>query len=154
MRERIKGWLMEEGWSLRQETVPEADWAMVAESRRDVKINVRQLSGHSDQVLIFAVVQVDQDTANRLVALPAKERIDFLWDVRFRLLGLGVDFEGVQEALDKVGVGVPIYEDGLTKDTFLYRASQVHNATLAVLWMLARKFAQPAPEHKMGLSGE
>ena len=152
MHDRIQGWFMDEGWSLRQETVPEADWAMVAESRAGVKINARQLSGHPDLVLIFAAVLTDEETRKRLMALPADERREFLWDMRFHLLDLGVGFEGIQEPPERVIVSLPIYEDGLTKDAFLGRATQVHNATLAMIWMLARKFAQPAPGGKIGFA--
>ena len=151
MREQIRDWLLEEAWSVRQDEVPDTEWALRVESGRQVLLNVRQRSGHSDQALIFGAVQLDKDVQDRLSALSAEERREFLWDVRFRLLGIGVEFEGLTEVPERVVVVPAIYRDALTKDTFFRRLSQVHSATIAVLWMIARKFAQPPPEHTFGL---
>ena len=114
-------------------------------------MNLQQRSDHPDQVLIFAILQLEEATCDQIMQLPMAERRELLWDVRFRLLQLGVEFDGITEPPQRVTVGLAIYRDGLGKDNLLRRMTQVHNATLAAAWTFARKFAEPPPERTMGL---
>jgi hypothetical protein len=154
MRERIRGWLLEEEWTVRQETVPDADWALVADNGIGVKVNVRQPLGRSGVAQLLGSIALDEDGQGKLMTMKPEERKDLLWDLRFLLLGLGVDFGGLDEVPTRIVVALQIYEDGLTKDSFLRRIGQVNNATLAVVWSFARKFSQPPPERTMGLVPE
>jgi hypothetical protein len=151
MLEEIKAWLIEEGWSVRQERPVGMAWSLVATSRQQVLVNLQQRSDHPDQVLIFAILQLEEATCDQIMQLPMAERRELLWDVRFRLLQLGVEFDGITEPPQRVTVGLAIYRDGLGKDNLLRRMTQVHNATLAAAWTFARKFAEPPPERTMGL---
>ena len=91
-----------------------------------------------------------QEQQEQISRLPSEERNDFLWNMRFSLLNLGVEFSGVAEPPQEVCISQRIYYDGLTKDHFLQRVSQVRNGVLTVLWMVARKLAQPPPERTVG----
>ena len=69
-----------------------------------------------------------------------------LWELRFRLLNMSVDFSGIGEPLERVTVAQRIYLDGLTKDRFLQRVAVVKNALIAVIWSIGRRLSHlPAP---------
>ncbi len=150
IRTQIQTWLMEESWHIRPEKVPDTEWFLSAESEAKVRIGVGQRKGSVDQVIVQGSVtfqQAEQDQINRL---PPEERSGFLWDMRFSLLNLGVEFGGVTEPPQVIRISQRIYYDGLTKDRFLQRVSQVRNGLLVILWMVARKLAQPPPERIVG----
>ncbi len=150
MKQRITDWLIGQGWSVKHEETPETNWAIVAESRKHVKVNVRQPVGRADQAVIFTTIQLDDETRQRIMRLSEGEREGFLWDIRFQLLHMGVEFEGIADVPERITVVLAVYADGLTKDSFFQRVSQIHSATFAAIWMVARKFAQPPPERTMG----
>ena len=150
IKEQIQKWLMEEGWRIRTENVPDAEWFLSGESEARVRIGIGQRRGRPDQIIIQGSVIFQQAQQDQIHRLPPEERTDFLWDMRFRLLDMGVEFSGVAEPPHEVRISQRIYYDGLTKDRFLQRVSQVRNGVLTVLWMVARRLAQPPPERTVG----
>jgi hypothetical protein len=150
IQSKIQAWLMEEGWRIRQEQAPDAEWFVSGESEARVRIGVGQRKGSPDQIIVQGSVTIDQAHQDKINKLPKDERGKFLWDLRFSLLNLGVEFSGVTEPPQEIRISQRIYEDGLTKDRFLQRVSQVRNGVLNVLWMIARKLAQPPPERHAG----
>ena len=150
IREQIQTWLMEEGWRIRTENVPDAEWFLSGESEARVRIGIGQHRGRPDQIIIQGSVTFQQEQQEQITRLPPEERNDFLWNMRFSLLNLGVEFSGVAEPLQEVRISQRIYYDGLIKDRFLQRVSQVRNGVLTVVWMVARRLAQPPPERTVG----
>lgn len=49
--------------------------------------------GKKDRLVISATINLDEDTQKRLRALPDKERQDLLWEIRFSLIALDVQFQ-------------------------------------------------------------
>lgn len=147
---QIQTWLMEEGWRIRSEDVSDAEWFLSGESEARVRIGIGQKKGRQDQIIIQGSVLFQETQQEQINRLPTDKRSDFLWDIRFRLLDIGVEFSGIAEPLREIRVSQRIYHDGLTKDRFLQRVSQVRNGVLTVIWMIARKLAQPPPEHTVG----
>ncbi len=150
LRTLIQTWLNEEGWRTRPENVPDAEWFISGESEARVRIGIGQRRGSPDQVIVQGSVTFDQTHRDQIARLPTEERSVFLWDMRFSLLNMGVEFSGVTDTPQEVRISQRIYYDGLTKDCFLQRVSQVRNGVLAVLWMVAKKLAQPPPERAVG----
>ncbi len=142
LRSRIQKWLLAEGWRLREKQHEDAAWLVDGEDGAGRHIVVGQKKGVPDQVLIQGAVLLSDQHRQQFETLAPAERQDLLWDLRFRLLGLGVEFSGVQDPLQTVNVSQRIYSDGLTKDRFLQRASRVRNGILAVLWTISRRFSQ------------
>ena len=150
VKEQIQTWLMEEGWRIRTENVPDTEWFLSGESEAKVRIGIGQRRGRLDQIIIQGSVTFQQEQQEQIARLLEEERNDFLWNMRFNLLNLGVEFSGVAESPQEIRISQRIYYDGLTKDHFLQRVSQVRNGVLTVLWMVARKLAQPPPERTLG----
>jgi hypothetical protein len=149
-RTKVNTWLMEDGWSLRQESGVETIWAFVAEDRLQRKLVVGQNKARGDQLIIQGAVAVDERTSDRITKLPDDERDGFLWDLRFELLRTGIEFSGVQIPLRRIEVTGRIFFDALTKDAFLQRASEVRKAIIIIQWMLARKLAKQPPQKELG----
>jgi len=150
VKEQIQKWLMEEGWRIRTENVPDAEWFLSGESEARVRIGIGKKRERPDQIIIQGSVTFQQEQQEQITRLPSAERNDFLWNIRFSLLDMGVEFSGVAEPPREVCISQRIYYDGLTKDRFLQRVSQVRNGVLTVVWMVARRLAQPPPERTVG----
>jgi len=150
VKDTVHKWLMDDGWSLRKQSYPEATWAFVAEDRLGKKIVIGQKSDRQDELLIQAAVTIDDDTRDKLDRLLEDERNDFLWDLRFELLRTDLDFRGIQLPLKNIEVMLRICSDTLTKDTFRQGTSQVGKGILIIQWMIMKKFAQQPPQKQMG----
>jgi len=150
IKERVRGWLMEDGWSLRQETSQQSLWAFVAEDQFGRKIVVGQRVSREDEVVIHGAINFSDDTTDRIGRLTEDERTNLLWDLRFELVRTNLEFSGIDIPLKHIEVVERIFLDGLTKDCFLQRASEVRKGILIVQWMLAKKFAQPPPPRQVG----
>lgn len=150
MKEQVRAWLMEDGWSLRQETPRGSIWAFVAEDQFGRKIVVGQRAGKEDEVVIQGAVNIGDDTTDRIGRLVEDERNSLLWDLRFELVRTNLEFSGIDIPLKRIEVVERIFLNALNKDCFLQRASEVRKGVLIVLWILARKFAQQPPPRQVG----
>ena len=150
IKERIQTWLMEDGWSLRQETPDQSLWAFVAEDQFGRKIVVGQRAGKDDEVVIQGAVNIDDDTTDRIGRLSEDERSNLLWDLRFELVRTNLEFSGISLPLKRVEVIEKLFLDALKKDSFLQRASEVRKGVLIVMWVLSRRFAQQPLPRQVG----
>lgn len=139
VRAQVQTWLLGEGWRLTEKNLDGALWLLEAQDSAGRHLAVGQRQGRPDQIVLEGAVGIAPQHRTRFEELDAAARQDLLWDLRFRLLGLGVEFQGVEEPLTRVMVAQRIYFDGLTKDRFLQRVSQVRNGIIAVIWSVARR---------------
>ncbi len=150
VKDKVHGWLMEDGWKLQKHTLPDASWTFVAEDPYNRKIVVGQKVGREDQLLMQASIIPDEDVTTQLDQLSEDECNSFIWDLRFELLRADLDFNGVGLPLKKVEVMKRISTDALTKDTFVQRLGYVHKGVIIVQWIIARKFTKPAMHKEIG----
>ena len=150
IKEKIRNWLMEDGWSLRQETPQQGLWAFIAEDSRGRKIVVGQNSNKQDEVVLQGQVNIGDDLTNKLNNLEEEDRNEFLWDLRFELLRTNLEFAGIEIPLKSVRVSERIFAEELSKGVFLQRTSEVRKGVLVILWMLQRQFAQQPFPKQMG----
>lgn len=141
-RARIKDWLETE-WILSEIYDPNTSWVVQATNRTAAadcqSFVVLQTTIFPDQMLIQASAEVVPEMQEQLTALSAVERREFLWDLRFGLLKLGVEFIGVADPLELVMIRKTIWDDALTKDEFMNRVDHVNSAVIYVIWMLQRR---------------
>ncbi len=79
---------------------------------------------------------------SKLDQMEPRERSNLLWDLRFRLVGMGLDFAGMADSPRTITIVQHIHYDGLSKDAFLQRVAQVHRGLLVTLWTLGRKLEE------------
>lgn len=146
IRETVREFLEEDQWKLGEVSGPDLAWGHLATDRQNRRIVVAQRKERADEILIQARVTVHENTRSRLQALIPEDRRGFLWDLRMALLQMHVDFNGVTDDPTEIRVMTRIFFDGMSKDVFFERLSNVRRALLTVLWMLNRKFEdQPPP---------
>jgi hypothetical protein len=83
-----------------------------------------------------ALVTIAEEHRKKFESLPQETRQEILWELRFRLLLMKVDFAGVAEPMQAVMLTQRIDLDGLTKDSFIQRFLILRNAVIAVIWSI------------------
>ena len=113
-------------------------WLIRAEDAAQRRILIGQNKARPDQISLEARVNLVEAHQKMFENLPEEKRREILWELRFRLLSMNVDFAGVAEPMQAVVLTQRIYTDGLTKDTFLQRFFIVRNAVISVIWSIIR----------------
>ena len=144
-RDRVQNWLMGEGWQLAEPTHPDFAWLIRAEDAGDRRILVGQHKAREDRIHLEANVRVSDDHRQQFETLPDDKRREILWNLRFQLLQMNVDFVGVAEPIEEVILTQRIYLDGLTKDAFIQRFLTVRNAVIAVIWSTIKDLMDVTP---------
>ena len=129
-RDKVQNWLMSEGWQIAEPTHPEFAWLIRAEDGGERRILVGQNKAREDRIHLEANVRISDDHRKQFESLPEDKRREVLWNLRFRLLQMNVDFVGVAEPIQDVILTQRIYLDGLTKDAFIQRFLTVRNAVI------------------------
>jgi len=148
IRDRVQNWLMSEGWQIAEPTHPEFAWLIRAEDGGERKILVGQNKAREDRVHLEANVKISDDHRKLFESLAEKKRREVLWNLRFQLLQMNVDFVGVAEPIEDVILTQRIYLDGLTKDAFIQRFLTVRNAVIAVIWSTIKDLPEVKPPAK------
>lgn len=138
-RDRIQSWLLGEGWQLSEKPYPDALWLLEAQDSAGRHLVVGQKRAKPDQIILEGAVALSDGHRQLFEQLEAQERQEILWELRFTLLSLGVEFQGVSDPVARVMIGQRIYFDALGKDLFLQRVSQVRNGIIATIWTFARR---------------
>jgi len=138
-RRRVQQWMMDMGYSVRQEATPGASWVLIAAIPDSVGFAVVQEPTKLDRLVIQCNLDVSQEHQGLLSDLSPAERSAFMWELRFGLLSAIVEFKFDGEPLTRVGVARPLYVDGLTKNTFAHAVQEVRHAGLFVSWKLMQK---------------
>jgi hypothetical protein len=144
-RDRVQNWLMSEGWQIAEPTHPEFAWLIRAEDGGERRILVGQNKARRDQIHLEARVNIADEHRKKFDSLPGDKRRENLWNLRFRLLMMNVEFAGVAEPMEAVVLTQRIYLDGLTKDTFIQRFNTIRNAVIAVIWSIIRDLEDVEP---------
>jgi hypothetical protein len=144
-RDQVQNWLMNEGWQISEQPHQEAEWLIRAEDAARRRIMVGQDKARPDMIRLEARVNLAEEHAAMFASLPDEDRRAILWELRFRLLALNVDFVGVAEPMQGVLLTQRIYMDGLTKDSFLQRFTNIRNAVITVIWSIIQNLEGVEP---------
>jgi hypothetical protein len=141
IRERVTEWLLADGIKVSPLQSDTTAWLVTFKDG----LYVGQPSGRPDLVCFGGVVTLCDLHRRALDDMDAGQREDFLWDLRFELLRLGVTFNGLSHPLRQVYLSHRLYWEGVRKNDFLDRVALMHNASNAVHWSIVRRLNQPAP---------
>jgi len=144
-RDKIQNWLMNEGWQIAEQPHPDVEWLIQAEDVGKRRILVGQNKIRLDQIHLEARVNLAEEHQKMFETLSADRRREILWNLRFRLLAMNVDFVGVAEPMQSVLLTQRLYLDGLTKDNFLQRFLIVRNAVITVIWSIIQYLEDVEP---------
>lgn len=146
LKANIQKWLLEEGFKIEVAPNPKATYGFVATDPNGLKTIVFQPKLRNDLVIALLVLNVDEVQQSQLQGMEDKERHAFLWNIRFGLLKMGVEFGGLSFPIKMVEVSAQIYYDGFTKDTFMRRLADARRAFLFITWSFDEKFGEPKPK--------
>ena len=147
-RDQVQNWLMSEGWQIAEQSHPDLAWLIRAEDAAQRRILVGQSKARPDMIHLEARVNLADEHRKMFENLPEETRRKILWDLRFRLLAMNVDFVGVTEPMQAVLITQRIYLDGLTKDNFLQRFANVRNGVITVIWSIIQNLEGVEPPAK------
>lgn len=151
IREKLTSWLVAEGYTVREGQARDAAWMLVVEDPAQRRFMVGQKPNRPDVIVIQGTVAISDQHGQQLDDLPDEEREDFLYDLRFRLLGLELDFQGVAHPLRQVMLNEHVYWEDLTRNEFFRTLKRVRHGIVAVIWSVGRKLQQPtAPQPEDG----
>jgi hypothetical protein len=136
---RVKTWLTQEGWKINEDTAPDALWLLQIYHSPNCPILIGQPTEHPDALIIQVEAGFVEEFDRHFEKMSDKERREFVWDLRFGLLNMGVQFRGIAEPLHEVQVHLRIFDDALTKDEFLRRLSKIEAALDFTMWMCERR---------------
>ena len=142
VRDLVRGWLEDQGWQPADLQTPGFIWRISATGSEGRKLDVFQPRDRADRVQIQAAVMVTGEHRSKLDQMEPRERSNLLWDLRFRLVGMGLDFAGMADSPRTITIVQHIHYDGLSKDAFLQRVAQVHRGLLVTLWTIGRKLEE------------
>jgi hypothetical protein len=145
VRERITSWLVAEGYTVREGQARDAAWMLVVEDPAQRRFMVGQKPNRPDVIVIQGTVAIADQHGQLLDELPEAEREDFLYELRFRLLHLELDFQGVSHPLRQVMLNEHVYFDDLNRNDFFRTLKRVRHGIVAVIWSVGRKLHHPAP---------
>jgi hypothetical protein len=147
-RDQVQNWLMSEGWQIAEQSHPDLAWLIRAEDAAQRRILVGQSKARADMIHLEARVNLADEHRKMFENLPQETRRKILWDLRFRLLAMNVDFVGVTDPMQAVLITQRIYLDGMTKDNFLQRFANVRNGVITVIWSIIQNLEGVEPPAK------
>ena len=145
-KSRVQNWLMQEGWQISEAQGENATWVLAAMNPGRPGVAAIQPQVPQDVLVLQSSIEMDQSAIQRMETLDSKERKELTWSIRLGLVQMGVEFVGVEDLPKKIVVTQRIYDDGLTKDSFVQRVMQVRNAMFFTTWTLAKFLEQPPPD--------
>lgn len=99
--------------------------------------------GIDSKYVMFAIgVVISEKTQKQLLNLDKSIRTDLLWQIRFRLLEMGVDFRIVNPEIElptRWELSIKMMIDGATPQIFIDAYTKIKNAAFMVGWSYTRK---------------
>ena len=149
MEEKVKNWLVDEGFFREMKVDDNADFHYIIEFPKDNIMDVVKPKG-KDFVVIGCATQVSPEHTNLMMESTPHNRKNFLLDLQFGINKYFVDFElnVNQDILQQYIVSDTIYEDGLTKNELVRTIKRVFKAKIHCIWLIEKKFGSVAPQQK------
>jgi hypothetical protein len=138
----VQTWLTTEGWALKDLAHENTRWLIEARDPEKRPFLISQQKTPEDQVRIQAILAFDESAQSNFAALPKDKKDRCFWEIKFRLLQMGMNFVGLGEPLKRVVLTKNLYLDGFNKNLFMHTIETVRNAMLMVLWALQREMAK------------
>jgi hypothetical protein len=150
MKERIKGWLTEEGMLIEEVHDADSHFRFLIMFPKDHYIEVVQPIAGTDMVLIVSSTSVSPEHREIMERSRPEQRAEFIWALRFVTNTFSVDFEmdHPENILERFTITDLIYEDGLSKDRLMSTIRKVWKVNLQVIWILQKEYGGPEPLEK------
>jgi len=140
----IRDWLVQEG--LFKEQIPDetANFHFLVNYPEDHFLDLIQPKHKDDMILIGCASEISPEQISLIKDAPEKKRENFIWDIRFGLNQLLLDFEleHPDNVLQTFVISEEIYEDGLTKHSLIMTIKKVFKGKLQCIWLAGKTFGE------------
>jgi hypothetical protein len=133
---KVQEWLLQEGYTLEEQTPGDgyAWWFLAA--NKEVRYGISQRLDHADEIYIRVCVEFN----GCLAGLNPEEQKNFQKQIRLHMVHLDVEFDF--DGVERVVVSARIFDDALTKDSFMSRVFRVQRAATVTAWLLSEKLEE------------
>jgi hypothetical protein len=122
VHERIRTWLAEEGWQVRDINDPQARFNVLVTLPNDSEsVNIFQYRDHMDHITLSQHCVFDEQSRLEIAHLPLAVQRDAVLRIRRDASLLGVDLTGLTVPPSELTIRTTIYFDGLSKDALVQR---------------------------------
>ncbi len=144
-RDKIEGWLQEEGWTVGHETVAGAKWVLTLRDRQGRPLALGHPAASKDQISIELGIKLDTPLQDQIRTLDPTERRNLIFDLREAVILLGVQYANIAEPLGEFQLQAICYFDGLSKNELLGRIHRVRDAAILANDRVSRAVNRPPP---------
>lgn len=138
VHERIRTWLAEENWAVRDVSVPETVFNVMVTLQEGQPVNIYQRKDHLDHITIAQHWVFDDSFRSTFSQMAVETQREIVGDVYRDTLMTGVDLEGLNIPPNEMRYHAYAYFDGLTKDVLVQRILLVLRAHALSTRTLAR----------------
>ena len=138
VHERIRAWLAEEGWQVRDVPDPMSIFNVMATLKGGQNVNIFQHKTHTDHITISQHWVFDDQFQSHVGRLSTTLQKDLVWEIYRDVSIMGVEFDGFATPPREMRFLAYAYFDGLNKDLFIQRIL----LTIRALHLSIRTFAR------------
>lgn len=121
VHERIRKWLAEEGWHVRDVNDPQSSFNVMATIQSGANVNIFQYREHFDRITLSQHCVFDDRSQNEITQLPMAVQRNTVYSIYRDVSIMGLDLTGLIVPSTEMTIRTYVYFDGLTKDTFMQR---------------------------------
>ena len=140
--EQIRNWLMEEDL-IREKIFDEnANFHYIINFPNNNAMDIIQPKSKEDVLIIGCATEVSQEEQNIIKNSPKKVNQEFIWNIRFSLNEMLLDFEleHPNDQLKRFIITEDIFEDGLSKHVLIKSIKKVFKGKLQCIWILGKTY--------------
>ena len=143
MEQNIQNWLVEESLIKEKSNDPNANFHYVINYPDKNNMDIVQPKGKKDLIIIGCGTQVSPEHIQLMNESSNSEKEEFLWELRFRLNNLLLDFQinvDTNKNLNQFIITDNLFEDGLTKNSLIKTINKIFKAKLLCIWLIEKYF--------------
>jgi len=145
---QIQDWLADEGMFRQKIQDDNSNFHfMINFPDNNNAMDIIQPKGKEDLLIIGCATQVSNEEQNLISSTNKTKNQQFIWDVRFTLNNMLLDFQlnHPNDQLQGFFITDQIFEDGLTKDMLIKTIKRIFKGKLSVMWLIAKTYGLQAP---------
>ena len=119
--ERIRKWLAEEGWHVRDVGEPQSSFNIMAALPDGPNVNIFQYKKHVDHITLSQHCVFDEGSRSEIARLPITVQRETVNRIYRDVSIMGVDLSGLSVPSAEMTICTYVYFDGLSKDTLIQR---------------------------------
>jgi len=138
--ERIRKWLVEEGWRVEDHPDPNVMLKVDVALGNGQSVSLIHEIQYPHHITIAKELVFGEEFQVAFSTLTRDIQRDTFWSIHRDLCIMGVEFDGPGAPPDRMRYYTAVFLDGLNKDTLIQRISLVQRAVALTIWTLDRGF--------------